>query len=92
MTVLIGEQTFEFRSLDISESGMAISAAANPRVGTQFRIAFALPRRSQGYTEISSLVTVMGSVLSNSDDGFRIGLRFVSLSQAMRSAIVEFVK
>jgi PilZ domain len=90
--VLFGAQSLEVRTLDVSESGLAISAAVNPHAGTRFRIAFSLPRRPQGYTEISAEVEVISSVLSNSDDGFRIGLRFLALGAAMRDAIVQYVK
>ena len=90
--VLAGTQTFEVRTLDISEGGAAIVAAANPKSGTVFQIRMAIPRKAKDSIPIEAEVQVMHSIFVNSEQGFRIGLRFVRIEPAAAAAITQFLK
>jgi hypothetical protein len=91
-TALVAGQTFLVRTLDVSESGVGIMTEVNPALGTRFRIAFALPKRSGGFTEIAGEVEVMGSVFSSTDGGFRVGLRYLGATPTMVGALMDYVR
>ncbi|MFM9917016.1 MAG: PilZ domain-containing protein [Rhizobacter sp.] len=90
--VLSPKDSFEVRTLDISAGGMAIVAAANPRPGTTFSIQVSLPLRPKGFTAIEARVQVMHSILASDEQGFKVGLQFVSLDAPTAAAVIQYLK
>jgi len=82
---------FEVRTTDISVEGLGIVASANPRNGTSFKIQVALPTRPKGTMTFEASVRVVDSILAADQDGFRIGLMFISIAPEIEAAIREFV-
>lgn len=92
-TVVLGPvQTFEVRTVDISAGGMAVVAAANPQPGTTFTIRVPLSFPHEGVVVVETRAQVMHSVLASDEQGFKIGLRFVSLEAAAASTILRYLK
>lgn len=91
-TLLVAQQTVTVRTLDVSESGLGFMTEINPPPGMRFRIAFACPKRPQGFVEIACDAQVMGSVFSIADGGYRVGCRFQGLSPTMVNALADFVR
>ena len=90
--VLPGNQLVQARALDISRSGMAIVAPANPPVGMACGLRIALPARDGTPQEIEPRVKVIQSLWSAIDNGFKVGLRFQELSPELQRLIREFVE
>lgn len=91
-TLLVVQQTVVVRTLDVSESGIGFITEIDPPRGMRFKIAFACPRRPQGFVEIACSAQVMGSVFSMTDGGYRVGCRFQGLSPTMVNALADFVR
>lgn len=90
--VILGESTeFEVRTSDISESGLGLVAAANPKIGTQFHVVFGVPGPTPLPSVIKAHVTVARSILAMDEGGFKIGVFFNSLDEPSISAIKRFI-
>lgn len=89
--ILNGNAEFEVRTSDVSEGGLGLVAAANPRVGTRFRVIFAIPNGSLEPVLIDTQVTVVRSILAQDEGGFKIGLLFPSLDEGSAKAIKRYV-
>lgn len=89
--LLPGNQEVAARSLDISSTGMAIVAPANPPVGMACGIRLMLPLRDAKVVQIEPRVKVMQSLWSASDNGFKVGLRFQALTPEQTRALRDFL-
>jgi c-di-GMP-binding flagellar brake protein YcgR len=83
---------FEARTLNISESGMGIVTAVNPRDGTVITITFRLPTDAADAQPMQLSAEVRNSVLSGADSGFRLGLQFVNLQKSTLQTLRNFAK
>jgi c-di-GMP-binding flagellar brake protein YcgR len=88
---LPGGQYVEVRTVDISSTGIAFIASANPRNGTSFSLSFAVPEKPKGQILCEVRVKVVNSVYSAREGGFRIGVLFTNLDPVAATAIKEFV-
>jgi c-di-GMP-binding flagellar brake protein YcgR len=80
------------RVLDICVDGMGIVAPANLPTSANCGIRFVMPLVPRAGARVEAQVQVIYSAYSSGEDGFRIGLRFTSLSPEMASAISRFMK
>lgn len=89
--LLPGGQTFPVQTLDISVGGVGVLAPANARNGTRLAIRLTLPVRPSGTTTFDAAVTVVHSVLSRHEEGFKVGLQFIDLDPRSASAIRHYI-
>ncbi len=89
--LLPGGMTFPVQTVDISVGGVGVLAPANARIGTRVSIRLTLPVRPVGTTTFDAPVTVVHSVLSRREEGFKIGLQFVDLEARSASAIRHYI-
>ena len=79
------------RTLDISTTGLCIVVPLNPPLKLTCGIRFAVPIRPQGNIVFECQASVIYSVFSNDEDGFKVGLHFANPSEAMTKAIAQFI-
>lgn len=84
--LLIGSEHVTVRTLDISSSGIGISASINPRSGQTMSLLLALPAAPRGGNFVAVPVTVVHSILTRGGD-FKVGLRFAALPPAAVEAV-----
>ncbi len=84
-------QPFKVRTLEISATGMAIVASANPKPGSVLRVSFAIPAPGGAQVLFDSKACVVQSVFSNTESGFRVGLSFVELPVGSATAAMEYL-
>ncbi|MCM0609310.1 MAG: PilZ domain-containing protein [Ideonella sp. WA131b] len=90
--IILGESSeFEVRTYDISEGGLGLVAAANPKVGTKFNVVFGVPNSTPRPSVVNVRATVIRSVLAMDEGGFKIGVLFNSLDEPSFSAIRRFI-
>ncbi|MEP7138639.1 MAG: PilZ domain-containing protein [Caldimonas sp.] len=85
--LLIGGEHIAVRTLDISTSGIGISTSVNPRSGQTVSLLLAPSATPRGRNFVTVPVTVVHSVLSRGEGGFKVGLRFAELPPAALAAI-----
>ena len=87
-----GRQPLAVRALDICPDGMGVVAPVNIPTSARCVVRFAIPLMPRAGTCVEVQVSVIHSVYSASEDGFRIGLRFTSLAPEIALAISQFMK
>ena len=75
------------RLLDVGEGGAGVVCDLNLPVGTTLGLRMKLPARPSGSVVFEASAVVRNCTLSSSDDGFRLGLEFESLSAAAMEAL-----
>jgi c-di-GMP-binding flagellar brake protein YcgR len=90
--LLPDQQPLEVRTFDIGLGGVAIVASGNPPTHSSCALRLTIPVRPQGSAIVEVQAKVVYSVLSTTEDGFMIGLQFISLSAAAETAIMQFVR
>lgn len=80
--LLIGGEHIAVRTLDISTSGIGVSTSINPRSGQTGSLLLAPPGAPRGRNFVAVPVTVVHSILSRGEGGFKVGLRFAELPAA----------
>jgi c-di-GMP-binding flagellar brake protein YcgR len=90
--VLSSGHTFDVRTTDINTEGIGIVASANPKQGTAFKIKVSLPMRPTGLVKLEVNAKVVHSILAGDEGGFKIGLRFSSLTPDAEAAIRRYVE
>ena len=86
------EQRIGVRTLDISMSGIGISASINPRIGQTFLLILAEPSAPRGPVRIEMPVTVAHSILTAAEGEFKIGLRFEQLSRSSIEVVKTYLR
>lgn len=90
--LLSGHSPIEVRTFDIGIGGIGIVAPANPPANLSCTIRVTIPVKPQGSTSFEVQAKVVNSVLSGSEDGFRVGLQFINLSSTAESAILRLLQ
>ena len=90
--LLVEGRRLEVRTMDISTSGLGIAASFNPRVDQTFSIFLAPADSPRGTVRIEMPVTVVHSILTQAEGGFKVGLRFGQLSPAARDAVKKYLR
>ncbi len=85
--LLIGGEHISVRTLDISTSGIGVSTSINPRSGQTGSLLLAPPGAPRGSSFVAVPVTVVHSILSRGEGGFKVGLRFAELPPAAIEAV-----
>jgi c-di-GMP-binding flagellar brake protein YcgR len=86
-----GQPALMVRTFDIGIGGVGIIAPANLPALLSCRVRIAVPVKGHGSTTVEAQAKVVHSVLSGSEDGFRIGLQFVDLPPVALAAIKQFL-
>lgn len=83
---------FAVRLIDISEGGLRIACSVNPPLMSVSIIRTALPSADRlSFSTLEVRVQVMNSIYARTEDGFRVGLQFLTLSSANQALIAEFL-
>ena len=90
--LLVEGKRLEVRTLDISTSGMGIAATINPRVNQSLSIFLAPADAPRGPARIEMPVSVVHSILTQAEGGFKVGLRFGQLSPAALDAVKKYLR
>jgi c-di-GMP-binding flagellar brake protein YcgR len=90
--LLTQTDTVPVRTIDISVTGLAIVAAANPRPNTFVMIRVAIPTKGGGSLTYRVQTRVVHSVLSRDHGGFKVGLQFVEPMPELVAAIEAYIK
>lgn len=75
------------RTLDVGVGGAGVVCDLNLPVGTALAVRMKLPARPSGSVVFEASAVTKNCTFSNSDDGFRLGLEFESLSAAAMDAL-----
>lgn len=89
--LLVDGRRLEVRTLDISTSGMGIASSINPRIDQTFSILLAPADAPRGPARIEVAVTVVHSILTRAEGGFKVGLRFGHLSPAASDLVKRYL-
>ncbi len=92
VVVVSGTKQIEVRTVNLGAGGMGIIASANPKPGTTFTIAFSLQTGPKTTQRFATQVQVTHAVLARDHDGFKVGLRFVSVGSELAAAIAQYLK
>nr|WP_284150464.1 PilZ domain-containing protein [Curvibacter sp. CHRR-16] len=90
LTLQDGTQLDEY-SLDISDSGMCVSSQLNLHPGDTCSVFMRLVLQ-YGVAEFSARAKINYSVLAREAGGFKIGLNFLSLSQAAEDTLRHYLR
>ena len=83
---------FSIRLIDISEGGLRIACTVNPALMSVSVIRMPVPSADRtGATLIEARVQFMNSIYARSEDGFRVGLKFLDLSPVNKDIISDFL-
>jgi c-di-GMP-binding flagellar brake protein YcgR len=88
---LPGAQALAVRTLDISSDGLCIAAAVNLPAKTECVVCLAMPVRTRGSTSVEIHACVVHSIFTSSEDCFKIGLQFTTLSPETAQTITQFL-
>ena len=86
-----GQPVFECKAFDISSSGIGMIAQFNLASGTMFAMRFGLPLRDQQIRLIQVSAVVSYSIFSSEKKGFKVGLRFSSLSVSTQAVLDQYL-
>jgi hypothetical protein len=86
-----GGEAVHVSMLDIGAGGFSIVTSANPKPNTACAALLTIPVKPYGGTPVEVQATVVYSVYSSIDAGFKVGLKFTKLSPEGYAAIAEFV-
>ena len=86
-----GQPVFECKAFDISSSGIGMIAQFNLASGTTFAMRFGLPLRDKQTRLIQVSAVVSYSIFSGEKKGFKVGLRFSSLSVSTQAALDQYL-
>jgi c-di-GMP-binding flagellar brake protein YcgR len=92
IVILSDSQTFEVRTVDVSTTGLAIVAPANPKVGVTFYIRFKVPTKANGAENFEAKVRVVHSIYAGTESGFKIGLSFIQLAPSFAAVIQKYLE
>ncbi len=79
------------KTIDISEGGIAVVAERNPKPETACVIQVEIPLHDGKKYGIHSKAVVMHSIYSRQENGFKIGLKFLDLSDEKKHLIQNFI-
>jgi c-di-GMP-binding flagellar brake protein YcgR len=87
-----GQPPFSVRLIDLSEGGLRMACSVNPPLLSVSVIRMPVPRADRkGASVIEARVQVLNSIYAQSEDGFRVGLKFLDLPAATRDIISVFL-
>jgi c-di-GMP-binding flagellar brake protein YcgR len=87
-----GQPPFSVRLIDISEGGMRISCSVNPPLMSVSVIRMLVPSADRsGASLIEARVQFLNSIYARSEDGFRVGLKFLDLPSGTQEIISSFL-
>ena len=86
-----GHPPIPVRTLDLSVHGLSVVGAVNPSQHATCVCQFGIPVMPAGNFRIEVQATVVESILSGSDGGFRIGLQFSTITTEVSEAIKKFL-
>ena len=84
---------FRVRLIDISHGGLRMACSVNPPLMSVSVVRMALPRPDRGAAPLIEVgVQVINSIYSRTEDGFRVGLKFLEMPAAAKGIISAFLK
>jgi c-di-GMP-binding flagellar brake protein YcgR len=86
-----GRAPVELRTIELSAGGLAMACPVNLASGLSCQIRFNLPGPA-GQAPIQARASVIHSVLSQRDGGFRVGFQFNGLESTHASRIQAYLK
>jgi c-di-GMP-binding flagellar brake protein YcgR len=89
--LLPSKEVVTVRTFDISAGGMGVAAGISPPTGMRLGVQLYLPTTDGGRELLMTEATVTHSVLSQTEQGFKIGLRFV-LADASSAVLARYLK
>lgn len=90
--VLLTDKKVAVKTENISVGGLCILTETNLKNNIQFHLLIHLPSKNKiPACSFKALVSVVHSVYSNHDGGFRVGLRFIKIDPHAKSQIQKFV-
>ena len=87
-----GRSAMTVRTVEVSSTGVGLSCPINLPLGTRCRVSFAIPLAGNRIEVQGQQATVMNSVLSQHDGGFRLGCQFSGLPPALAARLQAYVK
>lgn len=88
---LPGRAVMAVRMLHLSSGGMGIVGPSNLPARTTGLLRMSIPKKTLGSDTFDVDVMVTHSVYGGSEDGFKIGLEFVNMTEAMAAAVTAFL-
>jgi c-di-GMP-binding flagellar brake protein YcgR len=85
-----GAAPLSVRTVEVSSGGAALSCPLNLKPGGRCLVRIALPARPP-LPMLAVRASIIYSVLSQRDGGFRVGIQFQALSQAEESRLQTFL-
>jgi c-di-GMP-binding flagellar brake protein YcgR len=89
--VFPGAESIEVRTFDLSVGGVGIIVPTNPPHLATCVIRLSIPVNGAARKSFEAKTQVVHSLLSSSERGFKVGLRFMGLDAAMATAIIRYV-
>lgn len=89
--ILFGEAVREVRTFDLSIAGVGVIASSNLQPETPCLVRLVIPVKTGGSNLFEIPARVIHAVFSSGEDGFKVGLRFVSLTPEMAQAILRYL-
>ncbi|MDH4416486.1 MAG: PilZ domain-containing protein [Acidovorax sp.] len=87
-----GRPAMPVRTVDISEGGVSVLCTVNLSTRTECTVRLPLPVPPTGRKQLELRAVVLYSILSSSGGGFQLGMNVLSMDEATRNAIKQFVK
>jgi c-di-GMP-binding flagellar brake protein YcgR len=88
-----GQPPFSVRLIDLSKGGFRMSCSVNPPLMSVSVIRMLVPSADRtGASLIEARVQVMNSIYARSEDGFRVGLKFLDLPAGTQDIISAFLE
>lgn len=81
----------QVQTLDLSVGGLAVISPTNPEPGTLASIQFPLKLTAQPVLHVEVMVTVMHGHHSTAAQGYKLGLRFNTLSGPVATLVARYV-
>lgn len=87
-----GRPLLTVRTVEVSASGVGLSCPINLPLGTRCQLSFLIPLAGRPIELRMQGATVMHSVLSQYDGGFRLGCQFVQLPSDIGQRLQAFAR
>lgn len=87
-----GAPVFPVRTMDISAGGIGVIASLNPPSGLHVIVRMRIPARAGAPLPVEVAAQVTHSVFMTTENGFKVGLRFVEPAPAVSAAVAQFLK
>ena len=87
-----GQPPFQIRLLDMSEGGLRIACSVNPQLMSVSVIRMSVPNADRTAASVVEVpVQILNSIYARTEDGFRVGLRFLDMPSAAKEVIAAFL-